>query len=452
MKRADGWKRRLLAFLSSGFIMSSTMSVLATPLELTLEDGIGLALYNNLSIKVAGFEQAKAIWGIQEAKANNGLVLSFSHADTRMKTSSTTTYSMTSDGQGGYTVTSNGRASSPNTYTSNFDNKFSLSLPLYTGGRVEGLIGQANLNKDVADLGVAKTKQQVKLDATSGYFNVLQAIQMLKLNKESVDRLGAHITNVQVRYEVGTVGKSDVLRSEVELANAQQGLIKAQNAYDQAVASFNNVLGMPLDTEIKVKENLQYEVYTPTLKDCIQYALKNRSDILQADKSVEIAIQGVKVAKSGKRPTVMLSANQDWNDENFAGTKYPNWTIGISANINLLDSGLTNAKVRQVEEDIGKAKVQAKQTRESIELEVQQVYLSLREAEKRIDTSKVAVNKAEDDYEIAEVRYEAGVGTNLDILDAQGSLTQAKTNYTQALYDYNASKAKLDKVMGVEVK
>jgi len=85
-------------------------------------------------------------------------------------------------------------------------------------------------------------------------------------------------------------------------------------------------------------------------------------------------------------------------------------------------------------------------------LQVRQAFLSIKEAEKRIDTSQVAVNQAQEDFRMSQVRYEAGVGTNLDVIDAELALTQAKTNYIQALYDYNTSKALLDQAMGVPVK
>ena len=92
-----------------------------------------------------------------------------------------------------------------------------------------------------------------------------------------------------------------------------------------------------------------------------------------------------------------------------------------------------------------------RQIKDAVELEVRTDYLSMREAEKRITTAQVAVASAEEDYHIAVVRYQAGVGTNIDVMDAQEALTQAKTNYYQALYNYNTSKAALNTSMGVGV-
>ena len=119
--------------------------------------------------------------------------------------------------------------------------------------------------------------------------------------------------------------------------------------------------------------------------------------------------------------------------------------------MNILDSGVTLSKVHAAEEKLLQAEETYRDTVNSVELEVRSNYLGLREAEKRISTTQVAVAKAEEDFHIAQVRYMAGVGTNLDVIDAQVALTEAKTNFVNALYDYNTSKIALETSMGVPV-
>lgn len=119
--------------------------------------------------------------------------------------------------------------------------------------------------------------------------------------------------------------------------------------------------------------------------------------------------------------------------------------------MNIFDSGVTLSKVHSAEEKLVQAEETYRDTVNSVELEVRSNYLNLREAEKRISTTQVAVAKAEEDFHIAQVRYMAGVGTNLDVIDAQVALTEAKTNFVNALYDYNTSKIALETSMGVPV-
>lgn len=438
------WQKHLAAIVAGGFLTLSVSGVWAAPVELSLNDSIALALQNNPAIKVAEADKDAASWKIKEAKTSKSPMLSFDHTSARASYDGGT--KVVPDGNGGARSFdfSSGIAN-------NYSNNVTLSLPLYTGGKAEGVIEQAKLGYESADYSVAKTKQQIKLDATTAYYNVLQTRNLVTVADESVNSLTAHLKNVQAHYDVGTVAKSDLLRSEVELANAQQYLIKAQNAADLAVANMNNVIGLPLGSELALKEELQYQKYEITLEDSIDYALAHRPEAAQAAIGVEAAKEGRNIAKSGYRPTLGLAAANSWDDDDFPGFENDNWSVGLKANFNIFDSGLTKSKVEQADASIAKAEQQAKQVTDGIQLEVRQAYLNMQEAEKRIDTTKVAVDKAQEDFKIAQVRYGAGVGTNIDVLDAQVALTQAKTNYIQALYDFNTSKAELEKAMGATV-
>ena len=119
--------------------------------------------------------------------------------------------------------------------------------------------------------------------------------------------------------------------------------------------------------------------------------------------------------------------------------------------MDVFDNGLTQASVNSANMALAKAKEAAAQTDDQIRLDVRTAYLGLQAAEKNIQTTSVAVTRAEEDYKIAQVRYSAGVGTNLDVMDANEKLTTARTNYYTALYNYNTSKAALDKAMGIPV-
>lgn len=187
------------------------------------------------------------------------------------------------------------------------------------------------------------------------------------------------------------------------------------------------------------------------MEESIAYAKEHRPDGLQATKSIDAAKAGVKVAESGKLPQLSFQGTSGWSNDEFPGTHYSTWQVAVVADMNLFDGNVTKAKVRQAEASLTKSVEQANQKQDVIQLEVRQAYLNMLEAEKRITTSKVTVDKGQEDFKIAQVRYSAGVGTNLDVIDSQLALTQAKTNYIQAMYDYNTSRAKLDKAMGIAV-
>ncbi|WP_094603921.1 Outer membrane protein TolC [Sporomusa silvacetica DSM 10669] len=441
--------KQVSALLTGTLLMAVSLPGFAAPLELTLDEAVAMALKSNPSVKISESELEKANWDVSVAKAGKAPSVSLSHSASRYKTAESSTYVYDYDATPGNIPY---KVPVPAYLTTLYSNSINMTLPLYTGGKLEGTIDNAKLAVKVADLGVTEAQQQIKLDATNGYYSILQTRNLVTLRGESLDRLTEHLKNVEAQYNAGTVAKTDVLRSEVEKAAAEQNVIIAKNSYELAVSSLNNIISLPLDTELIVKDELKYQKYDKTLEDCIKAALTNRPGLAQAQVNVDIAKTNIKVAESGNKLTVAATASEKWHDSDFPGADYNAWSIGINASYNLFDGGLVKAQVKGSKAQLTKATEQLRQTKDSVQLEVRQAYLNMLEAEKRIETSKVAVVKGEEDYKIAQVRYSAGVGTNLDVIDSQVALTSAKTDYVQALYDYNTSRAKLNKAMGIAVK
>jgi outer membrane protein len=414
-------------------------------MELSLDDSVTLALENNSIIKIAELDKKDAVFVVNGAKANFGPKLVYTQTDTRSLNAPYTTI-MPVVYAPFWTI-------SPNfTFSTIYDNRMILNLPLYTGGKLESQLDQAKVNLKITDLEVRKIKQQLKLNTTILYFNALQSRDLLRVCQDVVDDLVNHLQNVRDQYAAGVVAKFDILRSEVEVADAQQDLIKAKKQYDLAIANLNNVMGLPLNNQVKLKENLEYSKDVLSLDACEKYALTSRPEITQSQASIDSAKDEVKVAKSEYLPQINFNGTNDWHDNDFIGLKNSNWSISLSVSVNIFDSGLTKSKVQRSENSVCKAQEKAKQAIDLTALEVHKAYLSIEEAQARIETSKVTVNKAEEDLKIAEDRYSAGVGLNLDVIDAQLALTKAKTNYIQAVYDFNVSKANLEKAMGIDVK
>ncbi len=408
------------AYITAGLIFLQHTISFAAPIELSLQDSINYALKNNPSIQIASEDKKNSELSVGETKAGKMPTLSLGSG-------------YTYEGDSG---------------KDRFSNNLNMNWKLYSGGRTEAQIQQAELGVRTADLNVEKTKQQLTLDATTNYYSVLEAKNMRTVNEESVNNLQAHLKIVQAKYQEGVAAKAEVLRAEVEVANADQNLIKAQNQYDLAISNLLTTMHMDSGTELELKGELNYQPDTRTLEEAIATAKKNRPEAAQAQVSVDSAKKGIEIAESGKRPSVSLSASTGWSDS-LLPSDNNNWSVGASASWNIFDAGVTKSKVNQAETSLNKAKLQAEQTSDSIDQEVRQSYLNMKEAEKRLKNTEVTVNKANEDLYIAQETYKAGAGTNLDVFDAQLALTQAKTNHVQALYDYNTNKAKLDKAMGV---
>ena len=411
-----------IPFVAAALVLLHT-TAFSAPLSLSLQDSVTYALQNNPAVKIAQAEQEKSAWGISEAEAGKLPTVSLGSS---------------------YNIKSN----NPLGGDGDLSNSLRLSMPLYSGGRIEGQIDQAKRQADFSIMGLDKAKAQVKLDTITSYYTVLQTANLLEVNNQTVANMEEHLQSVQAKYDVGVVAKSDLLRSEVELANARQNAIKAENSYLLAKNSLLSNMMLDPGTELSLTESLQYQNYDKSMADSLDLAKKNRPDIAQAQITVAIAATGIDLAKSGRLPSVSLGASNGWSEGVLPSND--NWTVGVSASWNLYDAGTTGAKIKQADASLTKAQEQARQIETVALLEVRQNYLSMAEAEKRLGTTDVAVSKAQEDLYIAREKYNAGIGTNLDVIDAQLALTQAKTNRIQALYDYNVSVAKLNKAIGMK--
>lgn len=440
MNRNKLTKRFLL--LSAALTMALSQSAFAgETVALNLDDAMLRAFQTNPTVSIAQYELDSARASYNAARQSRGISITASHTTQR----------------GGYDDNIVKKTDATGAWTGEYwkgignshSNGLTASLPIFTGGKLKGTIKQAKANYQYNQVGVQRTYNEMRSTVTDGYFTMLQADNMQKLSAESVARLEDHLKNVQAQYDVGVVAKVDVLRSQVELANAKQTLIQAENSYQVAEANMNKIVGLPMDTNLKLDNLLVYNAYDKNMDDCLAYAAEHRPELMQAQYNVDAAKGALMVARSGHMPQVAASASQSWSDTNWPGDEKGNWGVGVNVSMNVFDTGVTLSKIHGAEADLKKAEETYRNTVDSVNLDVRSNYLGLREAEKRIGTTKLAVEQADEDYRIAQLRYMSGVGTNTDVLDAQVALTQAKTNYTQALYDYNTSKTALETSIGV---
>lgn len=434
------FSKRFLVLGAALTMLMSQSAFAGEVVELNLEDAMQRAFNTNPAITIAGYERDSARASYNAARSSRWITIEGKHVTNR---SGKDDNIKKTDATGAWT------GEYYKAIGNQHSNTVSVSMPIYTGGKLSGTIKQAKAGYLISEQGLQKAYNDMRATVTNGYFDMLQADNMQKLGRESVERLADHLKNVEAQYEVGVVAKVDVLRSQVELANAKQSLIKAENAYQIAEANLNKIVGLPMDTQLKLDNILVYAPYENDMQYCLDYAAKHRPELEQAKQNVEAAKGALRVAISGHMPQIAASASQNWNDSNWPGDENGNWGVGVQVTMNIFDSGVTTSKIHGAEADLAKAHETYRDTVDAVNLDVRSNYLNLREAEKRIDTTKLAVSQAEEDYRIAQLRYMNGVGTNTDVLDAQVALTDAKTNYLQAMYDYNTCKTNLETAIGV---
>lgn len=432
--------RHTVALAVAAAALALTQSAFAESLELSLQDAMQRAFDTNPSVTMAAYARDSARASYNAARESFGISISAQHQTQRGGYDDNVVPRYDAGGNivGYYKGIGNNHA-----------NTVSASLPIWTGGQLEGTAQSARANYKYYEQGVQQSYNDLRSSVVNGYYGVLQAADSQRLCEDSVMRLREHLKNVQAQYDVGVVAKVDVLRSQVEVANAEQTLIKAENARAIAEANLNRIVGLPMSTELKLVDALQYAPYDNDLQYCLEYAEGHRPELEMARQGVNAAKGALRTAISGHMPKIYASASQSWKDTNWPGDENGEWGVGVVASLNIFDSGVTSSKIHGAQADLEKAKESYRDTQDAVNLDVRTNYLNLREAEKRIHTTEVAVEQAQEDYHIAQVRYMAGVGTNTDVLDAQVALVDAQNNYLTAKYDYQTSKTNLETAIGV---
>jgi len=238
----------------------------------------------------------------------------------------------------------------------------------------------------------------------------------------------------------------------VSIANYKQNLVNAEKSVDVAKSTLASMVGLPQDTDVKPLDYFSYEPYDKELPECEEYALAHRPDGLAADYDIMAAKAQKEAAKSGWRPRVTgVGTRSIAGNAPFGSERNSNWQAGVSVSWNIFDSGVTSENVRQADAMVNQYEALARKSRKKIRLETRTAWLSMKAAEQNIKETALAVEQAEDSYKISQVRYEEGVDIIISVTNAQEKLTQARSNYMTALYQYNLSRANLEKAMGVPV-
>ncbi|HJX32441.1 MAG TPA: TolC family protein [Thermodesulfobacteriota bacterium] len=330
-----------------------------------------------------------------------------------------------------------------------------VEQPLFTGWSITTNHQLAKLGFDIAKVQEIQAKldlvNQVKVD----YFSLLKAEKILGVAIQTEKQIGEHYKVAESFFEVGIIPKNDLLQSEVQLAQAKQYLIHADNGVNIAKSTFNTILRRDVNEPLEVVDILTYTPSTEVLDDCIHKAYLNRPELKEMALKVEEARKQITLAKSPFYPSLSLQLYyaKQGDTPNVRGTRFQDeesWNIFTSLNWTLWEWGKTYYSVNATKIGLIQAEDARTQIRDGVTLEVKNAFLKLQESEKNIKVTETAIDSAEENFRLNESRYKEQVATTTDVMDAQTLLTQAQINYYNALSDYNIARAQLERAMGVE--
>jgi outer membrane protein TolC len=342
----------------------------------------------------------------------------------------------------------------------NWSTQVKLIQSLYQGGRMLSGLRAARLTRDQALLSYQTALADTVLSVQLAYYDALVAAQQITVQEASVALLTNELVDTTRRFEAGTVPRFNVLRAEVELANARPKLITARNNLRIAKNNLANLLGLNVpqgtleDIPLNLTSRLEAEPFEIELAQAIGLGLEKRTELGALRKAEALRREDVVTAKAGYKPVIQGYVGYDLHNSIVTGDLVPpdyGWIVGVQMNWNLFDGFRTQGRIKEATANYERAGVDVDDRRRNIELEVRTAYSNFGEAREVLESEKKVVEQGEEALRLARARSQAGTGTQLDVLSAQTALTEARTTQIQALHDYEAARARLQRAIGMNV-
>ncbi len=315
---------------------------------------------------------------------------------------------------------------------------------LFDFGKNWAATDAAKATSEFAREGVELQKDLIALAVKQSYYGLLLASRLVVVNAQAVDRADLNLRSAQGFFEVGTRPRFDVTRAEVDVANARVSLIRAQNAVSLSRIALNTAMGIAINAPTRIVDTLAYEPFTVDRDSLVAEALRRRAEYRQAKYQVDAAEAILRQNFRNFFPDIVASgtygaARADMNEI---------YSYGIQLNWSIFDGGNKVARYKEAKALLDASKANVRDTELTIWQQVEQAYVNLISAEEQIGAAQKAVESAQENFRLSQGRFDAGVGTIIELTDAQLALTQAQSTQAQALTDYRLAIAQLERNLG----
>jgi outer membrane protein len=332
---------------------------------------------------------------------------------------------------------------------SEFTSSFQLSQDIYDFGKTSSQVRAQEFAAESSMMDLEDTTVQTVFNVKQAYFGVLKAKRDKAVAAEVVAQFEKHLEQAQALYSVGIKPRFDVISAQVDVSNAKLNLIKADNSYQIARTGLNNAMGVPGAPPYDIEDILSFNEYPITLDEALGKAYANRPDMKSLAARQRAAEQNVRFAKTGYYPVLTGSAQYGWTGVDTVSDMQDFWNVGATISFPIFSGFLTKHEVGQARANVRFLEANAETLKQSIYLDVEQAYLTLKNVASQIPAAQLVVEQAQENLDIVNGRYTAGLANPIEVTDAEVSLSDAKNAYIQALFDYHVAQATLELAMGL---
>jgi len=325
----------------------------------------------------------------------------------------------------------------------------SLSQTIFDFGQNLAAIRAAYAREDSLQADADTTRKQVIFEVKQSYFDLLAARRLLAVADETVRSNRKQREQAVGRNEVGFAPRIDVTRSEVALAQAELDQLSARNNATVAEETLRNALGLDAPLDFDIADELSRRAVVLDESGALTAAYESRSDLQSNLAQQRAADQEIAQHRREHLPTITADASYGWSNPEFP--LQDNWVFGANVNVPIFSGGLTEAKVAESRANLRGLQADERTLRQQVGLDVRRSLLDVQRASQSIDVSARAAQQASENLELAEGRYETGVGNVIELTDAQAQRASAEADHVKALYDYQIAVAAFEQAIGREL-
>jgi OMF family outer membrane factor len=414
---------------------------------ITLAQALELARRNNRELQVAQLELERSQAALREAQAALLPNVGISADLTRQRTVSDTYSVKVQEQQQAGLPPAFRQPIDPAPSNTNFNGQAQLSYDIYTSGRRQASIKEAEERVRLSELAVESQSEDIRLNVTTEYYNLQQGDEQVRIAQSAVTNAQASLRDAEALERAGVGTRFDVLRSQVNLANSQQELTTAIAQQQIARRRLATRLNLPQSVNISAAEPVKLAgLWNQTLEQSIVLAFQNRPELQQQLAQRNISEQQRRQALATLGPQVSLVASYDFfdrfSDEVSVSDGY---SVGVRATLNLYDGGAARARAAQARANIAIAETQFGEQRNQIRFQVEEAFSDQQSNLENVQTANTALEQAREALRLARLRFQAGVGTQTDVINSENDLTRSEGNRIRAILDYNRALARLQR-------
>ncbi len=339
-------------------------------------------------------------------------------------------------------------------FTKNYEFTFQVVQPVFAGGKILYSYKNARLDLNIAREKQKNTSKEVILQVKKVFFNILVMKELLKAHNEALQLAETNYRNINENYKLGMASKYDLLRAELAIASIKPNILNIQKLLNVSILNLKFMAGIPEKSKIKVLGKLNYTSYPLKLAHVIDQSLVARSEIRQLEMQMKKTSNILKMAYGQFLPDISLIASYSYRSDffNFGKNNWDNYyTINLGISFPIFTGFKRSAQIGEIKVMKKILNLNYKQLKETTKLQIHELYMTIQQEYENIQAGLKNIETAEEGVRIAELTYNEGLISILELNASTNDLTKAKVNFLQAVYNYNIAAAELEKISGIKI-